>query len=359
MNQIIIASIIFLLIGCVPPDESKGIKVDLDTAKSSNDKINKEKFSDMFGEQVDLGNQSDAETQIDFQFDFKKEEFGIKGCLTDIECDDSNPCTEDFCLNQSECVHLEIIDCCQPYDFRECGVTNVGVCNLGTQYCQENYTWGDCLGAVYPQKEQCNGIDDDCDGKTDNECCSQDSDCEDGNPCAQPKCVDKSCHYFFIKGCCITGKYDCNDHNVCTNDICMQGNCINMWIDSFCCEGSAQCYDDDICTEDVCEKGFCKHKKIDKCCFSDNDCEPTDINCYCWTIKDVRCSYFNGLCDLDENWCQEIILSKEPCSFGCKNGKCLCKTNADCYNLPCKINECQSGVCVSKQIPGCIPPKIY
>jgi hypothetical protein len=43
----------------------------------------------------------------------------------------------------------------------------VGVCRTGTKACVAGQ-WGACQGAVSPTPEQCNGLDDDCDGQTDN-----------------------------------------------------------------------------------------------------------------------------------------------------------------------------------------------
>ncbi len=54
---------------------------------------------------------------------------------------------------------------------------NVGVCADGSQLCVDGQ-WGTCLGAVLPQQELCNGLDDDCDGANDN------GDPEAGQPCA-------------------------------------------------------------------------------------------------------------------------------------------------------------------------------
>ena len=42
----------------------------------------------------------------------------------------------------------------------------LGVCKPGTQTCQ-NGRWSSCQGGVLPQKERCNALDDDCDGKVD------------------------------------------------------------------------------------------------------------------------------------------------------------------------------------------------
>ncbi len=46
-----------------------------------------------------------------------------------------------------------------------CG-TDVGVCEFGTQTCQ-NGAFGECVGGVSPSAESCNELDDDCDGDTD------------------------------------------------------------------------------------------------------------------------------------------------------------------------------------------------
>jgi hypothetical protein len=43
----------------------------------------------------------------------------------------------------------------------------VGACKVGKQSCDEKGQWGDCQGEVVPDKEACNGVDDDCNGKVD------------------------------------------------------------------------------------------------------------------------------------------------------------------------------------------------
>lgn len=49
---------------------------------------------------------------------------------------------------------------------RGCGV-DVGECTLGTQTCVDG-AWRDCLGAIGPSNEVCDGADNDCDGVPDN-----------------------------------------------------------------------------------------------------------------------------------------------------------------------------------------------
>jgi len=62
---------------------------------------------------------------------------------------------------------------CTPGASRTCGVTDVGECGLGVQSCvvvdgdTENARWGECVGERGPRAELCNGLDDDCDGSSD------------------------------------------------------------------------------------------------------------------------------------------------------------------------------------------------
>jgi hypothetical protein len=60
---------------------------------------------------------------------------------------------------------------CTDGDFRACytgppGTSGVGVCRAGVQACA-NGVFGECVGQVLPSPEVPNGIDDDCDGTTD------------------------------------------------------------------------------------------------------------------------------------------------------------------------------------------------
>lgn len=58
---------------------------------------------------------------------------------------------------------------CKDGDTRKCGVSNVGICEMGIQSCSDN-KWGECYGFVNPANESCNGLDDDCDSSVDENC---------------------------------------------------------------------------------------------------------------------------------------------------------------------------------------------
>jgi len=77
---------------------------------------------------------------------------------------------------------------CSDGDSRPCGGTETtGVCHPGTQYCLGGH-WGSCEGAVGPGSEMCNGLDDDCDGRTD------EMDDDVGSLCGPGfSCVDGGC----------------------------------------------------------------------------------------------------------------------------------------------------------------------
>lgn len=91
---------------------------------------------------------------------------GTKVCTQDglaTECDavPGTPSAE-ICNNIDD-------DCDSSTDeslVQQCGVTDVGICQFGTQTCTAG-TWGQCIGAINPSPEICNTMDDDCDGAAD------------------------------------------------------------------------------------------------------------------------------------------------------------------------------------------------
>jgi MYXO-CTERM domain-containing protein len=85
---------------------------------------------------------------------------------------------------------------CDPHGQPEkCGGPDVGICKSGLRSCNPDGTWGPCIGAVGPQPEQCNGLDDNCDGQTDNPPVTSTDDvphslCGGNQTCQNGMCVD-------------------------------------------------------------------------------------------------------------------------------------------------------------------------
>ncbi len=101
---------------------------------------------------------------------------------------------------------------------RACGTSDTGACQMGTQRCVGG-TWAECVGAIEPRAEVCNGADDDCDGMEDEGLvvtpCYLDADSDGrGSGPATTQCEDPARTAF---GRCPSGYSnvagDCNDAN--------------------------------------------------------------------------------------------------------------------------------------------------
>ena len=84
----------------------------------------------------------------------------------DDDCDALVDCADDDCdPNSPECLMPPCLD----GTTRTCG-SGLGLCTQqGEQTCSSGQ-WGACVGAIEPQSEICNSADDDCDGSTDEGC---------------------------------------------------------------------------------------------------------------------------------------------------------------------------------------------
>jgi hypothetical protein len=127
---------------------------------------------------------------------------GMAGTVTNgDDCDDarasSNPAAMEACdgVADDDCDGTVDEGCgCVTGTTRSCGV-DTGVCEVGTQECIAG-AWAMCT-AVVAGTESCNGLDDDCDGMTDEELlvsgCYSDSDADGfGTGAATTQCLDMS-----------------------------------------------------------------------------------------------------------------------------------------------------------------------
>lgn len=98
---------------------------------------------------------------------------------------------------------------CEAGQTRQCGETDLGECQYGSQICSVEGAWGECIGAIYPIEEICDDIDNDCDGLIDEE-----------GVCGAVMCWSKDFQYLYRKNSqakkfckCSQGTYGYNSYS--------------------------------------------------------------------------------------------------------------------------------------------------
>jgi len=241
-----------------------------------------------------------------------------------------------------------------------------------------------------------NGLDDDCDGMTDE--CDEDLDCNDDNGCTQDFCLESRCHWQNWPD--TTG---CSDGDICTvDDACSDGICTGAGkdcseLDGVCIEGicnpesgacearaapdGTACDDNRWCTQgDECVSGKCSG--VERTCADTDPCtrdscdENTDTCLHevvprpgaegptgaptCSNGSDDDCDGMTDLADANCNACQQDA----ECDDGneCTLDSCV---EQDCYNIPvadetpcsddgvfCNgVEVCRQGVCTHSGNP--------
>ena len=250
-----------------------------------------------------------------------------KACLTDIDCDDSNPCTTDEC-GEVTCIYTNaadgtlcddrlyctLDDSChsgtcigQARNCDDANVCTLDVCNEDLDQCEHPVQ--PIPGAEGPSDTCQNAIDDDCDGLTDvddPDCavCITDADCDDGMYCTDPD----TC----TGGVCTTPARDCSQ----LDDACNLGLCNEI---ANQCEALPQadgtpCDDGLFCTiNDACQSGSCTLR-------DPQDCDDGDA-----------CT--QDACDEAGNQCIHILVPNPGAEGPAQSGTCSNGVDDDCDGL--------------------------
>ena len=180
-------------------------------------------------------------------------------------------------------------------------------------------------------KEKCNGIDDDGDGKTDEDAC------DDGLPCTEDYCdkVQKFCTFSPI-----ADGGECNDGNACTaKDVCTKGVCVGST--------PTTCDDGDACTDDLCNPtlGACESvaRAAGATCDDGDPCTAGD------TCTDGKCTGKPKVCD-DNNPCTiDACTLADGCTATGDEGK-PCDDGDPCT----KDDACGGDICSGKLPQDCV-----
>ena len=266
------------------------------------------------------------------------------GCDVDADCPAGAVCdvvTGPGAGSARQCVPVDGFCACSAYATQrqavtECAITNdAGTC-AGTRLCiQAGLSSCD---AETPFPESCNGADDNCDGRIDefapdyacdlvNEfgTCKGRGTCDGGvETCvgeyARPEMcngIDDDCDGQTDEGLC-------DDRNACTRDFCnSEGACQNVIDDTLTCD------DGDVCTQrDLCRNGQCQGFNPLAC----GDGNP----CFSWTCDPAAgclSTYDNAASCEDGN----------PCTVNdsCRSGVCVAGGPNPCDDgNPCTIDSC-------------------
>jgi len=319
-------------------------------------------------------------------------DYGTEGSFCGGACATTDDCPWGFTCKQVETVDGVLLDQCMA-DAGVCPCTDKSA-DLGLLTpCEVSNDFGLCLGkrvcteqglsdcdAEVPEQEDCNGLDDDCDGEVDdpylveggykNLCddddeCTTDAclgesgcehvaldegECKDGNPCT----VADHC----VQGVCIGSPVECDDGNPCTYDTCdATGGCVFEPNDDLCDDG-------DPCTlADKCTGGECVGVAVECDCLSDDDCAGLEDGnlcngtLYCNTDKlpyqcalvpdsPVECEELEQGSVCLKAWCNP---DTGECTTAPSNEGILCD-NGDV----CTVGDtCSDGVCASGQPVNC------
>ncbi len=222
-----------------------------------------------------------------------------------------------------------------------------GICRIGAEICTDA-VWESCEGAVGPEPiEICDGVDNNCDGNIDeNAICPGESVCINGQ-CTQA---------------CTSGEFGCPVGQLCTNGWCVPDPC--NWAEctakgpSWLCKGG-ECID--ACVGVICDEGTTcfRGQCMDKSCYSEG-CPPgqrcVEGTCVADSCAGVTCPdgefCLDGRCirSCDNVFCDPGETCKLIQVGSVMETKCVADS---CADVSCAAGKtCVNGKCVNDPCQG-------
>jgi hypothetical protein len=253
-----------------------------------------------------------------------------------------------------------------------------GTCS-GKRFCTVDGL-SDCDASI-PMAEICNGLDDDCDGSSDE---PEEFEgklllpCDDNNPCTEDACFgEDGCTYTPLtegecldgdactigdhceEGVCVGAPIDCDDDNPCTDDVCDGlGGCDFL-------PNSADCDDSDPCTvADTCKDSVCVGYAVECDCTVDADCGKFDDGDPCTGTLLCNQNSLPYQCQVDPATVVKCDPPEGPDAFClasiCNPESGTCETVSEHQGLACDDNDactvgesCQDGACIGGVPTNC------
>jgi hypothetical protein len=255
---------------------------------------------------------------------------------------------------------LCLANVCSNGDIIPCGI-DTGLCQKGTQTCDSNGDWEDCIGSINPTTETCDEEDNNCDGIVDEGCTCTDGQnrvcgsnvglCEEGSQICSGG-VWGSCIGMIgpIAEICEDGEdQDCDGiDESCTGGNCNLGDTQSCGSNVGLCEEGSQTCNTNGNWED-CTGGI--NPTTETCDGEDNNCDGTvDEGCTCTDGQNMVCGSNVGLCEEGSQTCSGGVWGScigmiGPIAEICEDGE-----DQDCDGID---ESCNNQVCLEGQIRNC------